>query len=94
MYESLKYKGVVMYNCYFRAYTMNPNIVFSIIGDVNGDRIPDYVFLTGISTPESPFIQNITLVVRDGRTGITTRVPLSENRDMPILVPIRLIIQI
>ncbi|KZL91892.1 FG-GAP repeat domain-containing protein [Clostridium magnum] len=68
-----------MYNCYFRAYTMNSNIVFSIIGDVNGDRIPDYVFLTGISTPGSPFIQNITLVVRDGRTGRITRVPLSEN---------------
>lgn len=68
-----------MYNCYFRADTMNPNIVFHVIGDVNGDRIPDNVFLTGIKTSMSPFIQDITLVVRDGRTGRTTRVPLSEN---------------
>jgi hypothetical protein len=68
-----------MYNCYFRANTMNPNIVVHVIGDVNGDRIPDNVFLTGIKTPMSPFIQNITLVVRDGRTGRTTSVPLSEN---------------
>jgi hypothetical protein len=68
-----------MYNCYFRANTMNPNIVVRVIGDVNGDRIPDNVFLTGIKTPMSPFIQNITLVVRDGRTGRTTSVPLSEN---------------
>jgi hypothetical protein len=68
-----------MYNCYFRANTMNPNIVVHVIGDVNGDRIPDNVFLTGIKTPMSPFIQNITLVVRDGRTGRTTSVPLNEN---------------
>jgi hypothetical protein len=58
---------------------MNPNIVVHVIGDVNGDRIPDNVFLTGIKTPMSPFIQNINLVVRDGRTGRTTSVPLSEN---------------
>jgi hypothetical protein len=58
---------------------MNPNIVVHVIGDVNGDRIPDNVFLTGIKMPMSPLIQNITLVVRDGRTGRTTSVPLSEN---------------
>jgi hypothetical protein len=46
------------------------NIVASAIGDVNGDNIPDYVYLTGIRTPDSPFIQNITLVIRDGKTGI------------------------
>jgi hypothetical protein len=68
-----------MYNYYFRADTMNSNIIFHAIGDVNGDGIPDNVFLTGIRTPSSPFIQNITLVVRDGRTGRTTSVPLSEN---------------
>jgi hypothetical protein len=68
-----------MYNSYFRTDTMNQNIVFHIIGDVNGDRIPDNVFLTGIRTPASPFIQNITLVVQDGRTNKITSVPLSEN---------------
>lgn len=68
-----------MYNCYFRADTMDRSVVFYAIGDVNGDRIPDNVFLTGIRTPGSQFIQDITLVVRDGRTGRVTSVPLSEN---------------
>jgi hypothetical protein len=58
---------------------MNPNIVFHIIGDVNGDKIPDNVFLTGIRQPMSQFIENITLVIKDGRTGRITRVPISEN---------------
>lgn len=36
------------------------------LGDVNGDGIPDRVYLTGNRTPESSFIQDITLVVEDG----------------------------
>lgn len=68
-----------MHSCYFRANNMGLNIVFSARGDVNGDRIPDNIYLTGIKTPSSPFIQNITLVVQDGRTGRLTSVPLSEN---------------
>lgn len=68
-----------MDNYNFRTDTMNPKIVFQIKGDVNGDRIPDGVFLTGITTPASPFIEDITLVVKDGRTGRIVRVPLSDN---------------
>jgi hypothetical protein len=68
-----------MYINYFREEAVNPEVVFSGVGDVNGDRIPDNVFLTGVKTPASPFIQNIALVVRDGRTGKITRVALSEN---------------
>lgn len=48
-------------------------------GDVNGDRIPDNVYLTGIKTPDSPFTQNITLVIQDGLTGRFTAIPLKEN---------------
>ena len=48
-------------------------------GDVNGDRIPDNVFLTGTKNPDSPFIQNITLVIQDGRTGAITNVGMKEN---------------
>ncbi len=48
----------------------NRNIIAFKIGDVNGDNIPDYVYLTGIRTPNSPFIQNITLNIKDGKTGI------------------------
>ena len=56
-----------------------PNIVSFGRADVTGDRIPDNVYLTGIKTPDSPFTQNITLVVQDGMTGRFTSTPLKEN---------------
>lgn len=68
-----------MYNCYFRADMTQPGIVSFVRGDVNGDRIPDNVYLTGIKTPDSPFIQNITLLIQDGRTGKFTSISLREN---------------
>jgi hypothetical protein len=68
-----------MYNYKFRENTIKPNIVFKIIGDVNGDKVPDGVFLTGIPTASSQFIEDITLIVKDGRTGRLIRVPLSDN---------------
>ncbi|MGE5329443.1 MAG: VCBS repeat-containing protein [Deltaproteobacteria bacterium] len=55
------------------------NIVAYARGDVTGDRIPDNVYLTGIKTPGSPFTQNITLVIQDGKTGISIVIPLKEN---------------
>jgi hypothetical protein len=58
---------------------MLQNIIFFAGGDVTGDRMPDNVFLTGIRTPDSPFIQNITLVVQNGMTGALTTVPLRNN---------------
>lgn len=46
---------------------MNNYYVVSFIrSDVTGDGVPDDVYLTGIKTLDSPFIQYITLVVRDG----------------------------
>lgn len=68
-----------MYNCYFRANMTYPSIVSFVRRDVTGDRVPDNVYLTGIKTPDSPFTQNITLVIQDGKTGWFTSVPLSEN---------------
>ena len=68
-----------MYKCYFRDDTIKPNIVTFARGDVNGDKIPDNVYLTGIKTPDSPFIQQITLVIRDGRNGKYTSIALSDN---------------
>lgn len=56
-----------------------PRVVAFARGDVTGDRIPDNVYLTGVMTPDSPFVQQITLHVQDGRTGAVTRVPLREN---------------
>ncbi|MEQ8156596.1 MAG: VCBS repeat-containing protein [Clostridiaceae bacterium] len=68
-----------MYNCFFRPNMTYPGIVSFARGDVNGDIIPDNVYLTGIRTPDSPFTQNITLVMQDGRTGKFTSIPLNEN---------------
>nr|WP_246503554.1 VCBS repeat-containing protein [Clostridium polyendosporum] len=58
---------------------MNPIIVSLTGGDVNGDGIPDNVYLTGVNTIDSPFIQKITLVIQDGRTGIVNCVPLESD---------------
>lgn len=68
-----------MYSCIYRSDMMYPNVVAYIRGDVNGDKVPDNVYLTGIRTPNSPFVQNITLVIQDGRTGMVTTISLKEN---------------
>lgn len=68
-----------MYNYYARTNMNPPNVVSFARGDVTGDRVPDNVYLTGIMTQDSPFIQNITLLVQDGRSGELTSVPLREN---------------
>ncbi len=65
-----------MYNRYNR---INPSIASYASGDVNGDGITDAVYLTGIKTPDSPYTQNITLVIQDGMTGGFASIPLSEN---------------
>lgn len=64
---------------YSRTDVNPPHIVSSAQGDVTGDGIPDTVYLTGIRTEDSPFIQKITLVIRDGRTGRITSVPLKSD---------------
>lgn len=48
-------------------------------GDVNGDGIADLVYLTGTVTPDSPFIQNITIVIQDGRTRLFSTITPKEN---------------
>jgi len=68
-----------MYNSYFRDNVTDQSIVSFVRGDVNGDGIPDNVYLTGIKTSDSPFTQNITLTIQDGRTGRFTNVPLSDD---------------
>lgn len=58
---------------------INQSIVSYAMGDVNGDGIPDNVYLIGIKTPGSPYTQNIALVIQDGMTGGFVSIPLSEN---------------
>lgn len=68
-----------MYSTYFRNNASYPIIVSHAHGDINGDGIPDNIYLTGLKTPSSPFIQNITLIIQDGLSGIFTNIPLKEN---------------
>ena len=56
-----------------------PRVIALARGDVTGDRISDTVYLTGIKTPDSPFVQQITLHIQDGKSGRVTRIPLQEN---------------
>lgn len=67
-----------MYNNYMQE-RVQPIVVAYARGDVNGDRAPENVYLTGTKTPDSPFTQNITLVIQDGKTGMTTEIPLKDN---------------
>ncbi|SES97891.1 hypothetical protein SAMN05660297_01080 [Natronincola peptidivorans] len=41
-------------------------------GDVNGDSVPDHIYLTGEKPYglQSPFVTNITLLIQDGRTNM------------------------
>lgn len=57
----------------------SPIITSYAIADVNGDKIPDYVYLTGIKTESSPFFQNITLIIQDGYIGRSTSIAPQEN---------------
>ena len=68
-----------MYNCYYRAERIKPIVVSYKKGDVNGDNIPDNVYLTGVKTADSSFIQNITLEIQDGLTGGVIRISLKDN---------------
>ncbi|MZP29028.1 VCBS repeat-containing protein [Heliobacterium undosum] len=58
-----------------------PGIILDVrFGDVNGDRIPDRVYLTGHRPdPQSPFVDRITLMIQDGRTMGTYPIPLRTN---------------
>ncbi|OMP67175.1 spore coat protein [Domibacillus epiphyticus] len=48
-------------------------------GDVTGDAAIDTVYLTADKTPDTPFLQNITLVIRNGRTNQYEKIHLKEN---------------
>lgn len=61
---------------------MNPNrpsIVAAKRGDIDGDGIIDNVFLTANKTPDSPFWQNITLAIQNGRTHHYQQIALKNN---------------
>lgn len=60
----------------------NPNnqvVINWAMGDVTGDGVRDTVYLTGEKTEGSPFWENITLVILNGKTNTYDRIPLKEN---------------
>ena len=56
-------------------------IVSVAYGDVNGDGVTDYVFLTAVKSlnPSSPYVQDITLNIQDGKTNQVYTIPLDES---------------
>ncbi|MFP3916707.1 VCBS repeat-containing protein [Lysinibacillus telephonicus] len=55
------------------------SIVASKVADVTGDGFPDWVYLTAVKQPDSPYLTNITLVIRNGRTHQSETYSLTEN---------------
>ena len=56
-------------------------IISGAFGDVNGDGVPEYVYLTAVKSedPSSPYLEQITLNIQDGVTGRVHTIPLDEN---------------
>lgn len=59
----------------------NTQVLDIKIGDVNGDKIIDTVYLTGKKSeyPESPFLRDISFIVVDGKTNMMYIEDLSNN---------------
>ncbi|KKB35767.1 hypothetical protein QY97_01565 [Bacillus thermotolerans] len=64
---------------YFNPNTRASSVVVSVTGDVNGDLIPDIVYVTGYRETDVSIIQNMTLGIRDGATGVSVNIPLKKN---------------
>ena len=58
-----------------------PEIISGAYGDVNGDGVEDYVYLTALKSadPSSPYVEQITLNIQDGVTRKVHTIPLDEN---------------
>ena len=51
-------------------------MITTLTGDVNGDGVPDILWLSGTRADDSAAWQQVKLVVQDGRTCLTTTLPL------------------
>ncbi|WP_432661921.1 VCBS repeat-containing protein [Wukongibacter baidiensis] len=71
------------YPPYFRNQIQNNDIYILDFkqGDVTSDGVTDSIYLIGqkVTASESPFTENITLIIQDGKTNAFTRIPLKEN---------------
>lgn len=59
----------------------NAYILDKKYGDVNGDKIPDTVYLIG-DKKENPFYENLKVIVEDGKTMNRYVIPLYSNYSM------------
>ncbi|NMD71561.1 VCBS repeat-containing protein [Bacillus sp. DNRA2] len=64
---------------YFTQNMRVSGVVTSTTGDVNGDLIPDIVYVTGYRESDVSIIQNMVLGIRDGATGVSISIPLEKN---------------
>lgn len=66
------------YNSFYYAKDVMPNNDVLVLdfkqGDVTGDRVTDNVFLVGNKASSSPFVENITLIIQNGRTNSYKRI--------------------
>jgi len=68
-----------MFNYGFRADQKHSNVLAHARGDVNGDRVPENVYLTGTKVQDGSYITNITLVIQNAMSGVSVSIPLKEN---------------
>ncbi len=59
-------------------YRKQDTIAFTT-GDVTGDGNVDQIYLTGKKVPNGELFEQITLVIRDGRTGVFKNIKLKQN---------------
>ncbi len=55
------------------------SIIATQVGDVTGDGYPDWIYLIGTKQTDSPYITNIQMVIKNGRTNQMQGFNLSEN---------------
>lgn len=67
-----------MYHYYY-SNMRSPGVVAHARGDVNGDKIPDFVYLTGNKISEGGLVEQITLGIQNGATGAQGTIPLKDN---------------
>lgn len=64
---------------YRQANRTSLSIVAAKRGDIDGDGFCDQVLLAAEKTPDSPLWKNITLIVQNGLTNQTLRIPLKNS---------------
>ncbi len=79
--EMLSSRGVIEMYVDHTSQMRRPEVISGAYGDVNGDGITDYVFLTALKAtdPSSPYLTEITLHVQDGQSHQVHTIPLNEN---------------